>query len=102
MEPGVLAERDQVAQQPGTVDARAAVGEAHAGPVRLAGDRAVGLEQVRAQGFVGDVVGVGSQELRPRRVVGVAVEIGRAPSELQSLMRISYAVFCLKKKNTQK
>src|SRR3546814_10799495 len=24
---------------------------------------------------------------------------GRAPSELQSLMRISYAVFCLKKKN---
>src|SRR3546814_10337907 len=27
-----------------------------------------------------------------------AVQIGRAPSELQSLMRISYAVFCLKKK----
>src|SRR3546814_2655823 len=26
-------------------------------------------------------------------------KIGRAPSELQSLMRISYAVFCLKKKN---
>src|SRR3546814_4143078 len=26
-------------------------------------------------------------------------QIGRAPSELQSLMRISYAVFCLKKKN---
>src|SRR3546814_8419665 len=25
-------------------------------------------------------------------------EIGRAPSELQSLMRISYAVFCLKEK----
>src|SRR3546814_10123883 len=25
-------------------------------------------------------------------------QIGRAPSELQSLMRISYAVFCLKKK----
>src|SRR3546814_8629097 len=25
-------------------------------------------------------------------------EIGRAPSELQSLMRISYAVFCLNKK----
>src|SRR3546814_1404577 len=28
------------------------------------------------------------------------VEIGRATSELQSLMRISYAVFCLKKKST--
>src|SRR3546814_8503526 len=27
-------------------------------------------------------------------------EIGRAPSELQSLMRISYAVFCLKQKKT--
>src|SRR3546814_7446404 len=27
-------------------------------------------------------------------------KIGRAHSELQSLMRISYAVFCLKKKNT--
>src|SRR3546814_9141411 len=29
---------------------------------------------------------------------GQALEIGRATSELQSLMRISYAVFCLKKK----
>src|SRR3546814_6576017 len=28
----------------------------------------------------------------------VSEQIGRAPSELQSLMRISYAVFCLKKK----
>src|SRR3546814_6939001 len=32
------------------------------------------------------------------RVVG-AHQIGRAPSELQSLMRNSYAVFCEKKKN---
>src|SRR3546814_4123943 len=29
------------------------------------------------------------------------LEIGRAHSELQSLMRISYAVFCLKKKKKQ-
>src|SRR3546814_5366895 len=29
------------------------------------------------------------------------LEIGRAQSELQSLMRISYAVFCLKKKTTR-
>src|SRR3546814_10045752 len=29
-------------------------------------------------------------------------QIGRAPSELQSLMRISYAVFCLKKKKKKK
>src|SRR3546814_1642761 len=33
-------------------------------------------------------------------VIGALREIGRAPSELQSLMRISYAVFCLKKKTT--
>src|SRR3546814_3718978 len=30
----------------------------------------------------------------------IAAEIGRAHVELQSLMRISYAVFCLKKKKT--
>src|SRR3546814_9209310 len=30
---------------------------------------------------------------------GFLREIGRHTSELQSLMRISYAVFCLKKKN---
>src|SRR3546814_7899646 len=31
-----------------------------------------------------------------------AEQIGRAPSELQSLMRTSYAVFCLKKNNKNK
>src|SRR3546814_4620150 len=30
------------------------------------------------------------------------VQIGKHTSELQSLMRISYAVFCLKKKNTKR
>src|SRR3546814_3943084 len=33
--------------------------------------------------------------------VSFTKEIGRATSELQSLMRISYAVFCLKKKKTK-
>src|SRR3546814_5035033 len=33
---------------------------------------------------------------------GQPVKIGRHTSELQSLMRISYAVFCLKKKNKKK
>src|SRR3546814_3649842 len=39
----------------------------------------------------------------PQRIVvrTVRPEIGRATSELQSLMRISYAVFCLKQKNKQ-
>src|SRR3546814_10000907 len=40
--------------------------------------------------------------MNPRRTDSIS-KIGRATSELQSLMRISYAVFCLKKKNkTQK
>src|SRR3546814_6013628 len=34
----------------------------------------------------------------PRSIRSRAIEIGRAHVELQSLMRISYAVFCLKKK----
>src|SRR3546814_2737260 len=33
-----------------------------------------------------------------RRELAGRPQIGRAPSELQSLMRLSYAVFCLKKK----
>src|SRR5690606_34871109 len=37
VETGVLAERDQVAQQPRAVDARAAIGDIDRGPVRLAG-----------------------------------------------------------------
>src|SRR3546814_11416971 len=39
---------------------------------------------------------------RRRSSVPDACEIGRDTSELQSLMRISYAVFCLKKKKTTK
>src|SRR5690606_37761555 len=53
VEAGVFAERDQVAQQAGAVDARAAVGDVDGGPVGLAGDRAVGLEQLAAQDFLG-------------------------------------------------
>src|SRR3546814_9081003 len=40
--------------------------------------------------------------LQPAEVAKVVIEIGRAQSELQSLMRISYAVFCLKKKKKKK
>src|SRR3546814_7946651 len=36
----------------------------------------------------------------PQAQAALEREIGRATSELQSLMRISYAVFCLKKKKT--
>src|SRR3546814_5165184 len=40
-------------------------------------------------------------DLHSRRHGARAEQIGRATSELQSLMRISYAVFCLKKKKTK-
>src|SRR3546814_2511169 len=48
-----------------------------------------------------DEAGLGVAQLGDVEAVGAAVvgeEIGRAHVELQSLMRISYAVFCLKKK----
>src|SRR3546814_1021679 len=37
---------------------------------------------------------------RPKRYSGIFARSEEHTSELQSLMRISYAVFCLKKKNT--
>src|SRR3546814_1622029 len=40
-------------------------------------------------------------EQRQNPTKAVLDEIGRHTSELQSLMRISYAVFCLKKKKNQ-
>src|SRR3546814_1384132 len=40
-------------------------------------------------------------EKKPFRVVSVALRSEEHTSELQSLMRISYAVFCLKKKTIQ-
>src|SRR3546814_8838825 len=42
---------------------------------------------------------------QPRKKVEIGIDAGRSEehtSELQSLMRISYAVFCLKKKNNEK
>src|SRR3546814_5539939 len=72
--------------------------------VGVGGDGAVRVfvqQVVRAQGQRPAVAGLeaGRGVHRPRRAVGL-VE-GRSEehtSELQSLMRISYAVFCLKKK----
>src|SRR3546814_2805844 len=57
--------------------------------------------------------GTGKVKLRPRQIFRVFPGVGEQPqgkrsrseehtSELQSLMRISYAVFCLKKKNTNR
>src|SRR3546814_3630207 len=49
----------------------------------------------------------GGEEVEPAqksaaRIFALEIKIGRAHVELQSLMRISYAVFCLKKKKTSK
>src|SRR3546814_3205682 len=61
------------------------------------------LQAADAHGGVGQF-GVQHADQRGRGVLGeaVAAPVGRSEehtSELQSLMRISYAVFCLKKKN---
>src|SRR3546814_9150735 len=62
-------------------------------------------EAALADGALLHPVGVEAFELRPvavgaRVVVGEQARSEEHTSELQSLMRISYAVFCLKKKNT--
>src|SRR3546814_6760192 len=60
--------------------------------VRRRGERrVVETEEVEVRAAVGDSLGAGVQQRRSEEHT----------SELQSLMRISYAVFCLKKKITQ-
>src|SRR3546814_10892120 len=57
-----------------------------------AGDVPAGADQPRQVLALVDPAGVGGRAARSEE----------HPSELQSLMRISYAVFCLKKKNNKK
>src|SRR3546814_9742729 len=73
-------------------------------------DRAFGIEpSLRLEGLVPDCSGLrfeialGLREAPPRRgaLSPDRIETEEHTSELQSLMRISYAVFCLKKKNTK-
>src|SRR3546814_3216881 len=61
----------------------------------------LGASLITLFAYVGSLVGIGG-------ILALLAEIRLAPrrseehtSELQSLMRISYAVFCLKKKNAQ-
>src|SRR3546814_4920274 len=51
-----------------------------------------------------NAIGMPAEKARPRIACGIAStrRSEEHTSELQSLMRISYAVFCLKKKNTHK
>src|SRR3546814_8594816 len=62
-----------------------------------------GLTQERVQQMIATVVGgdpIG-QTVEGRERYPIVVRSEEHTSELQSLMRISYAVFCLTKKNTQ-
>src|SRR3546814_8933324 len=57
------------------------------------------LQRVREADDVGEQRGIAD---RPRLAIGGVGRSEEHTSELQSLMRISYAVFCLKKKKTKK
>src|SRR3546814_6823248 len=63
------------------------------------------FDRLQAEGGEGLIQCIGSFGQRLRTVRHALEQVGRSEehtSELQSLMRISYAVFCLKKKNQQK
>src|SRR3546814_8740348 len=64
------------------------------GPFRLASQVAHRM----SQGDGGCIINISSTGA----LMALPMEIGKHTSELQSLMRISYAVFCLKKKKTKK
>src|SRR3546814_4484251 len=71
-------------------------------PPRRAGRASgVGLGRVEARDTAIEIGACGNQLARRRRHPGngVAIRSEEHTSELQSLMRISYSVFCLKNKN---
>src|SRR3546814_3480426 len=59
-------------------------------------------DAVREIGQVVESVQTANEVMRLARRYGLELRSEEHTSELQSLMRISYAVFCLKKKNTTK
>src|SRR3546814_4707506 len=66
--------------------------------------RARGGREGRKLGLLGGAFGIGRQPAHAIIVADHDLKAARSEehtSELQSLMRISYAVFCLKKKTTQ-
>src|SRR3546814_3856089 len=60
--------------------------------------RALGPGQLAQPAFVKAKAGMGCLTLRDRTKTGRGIRSEEHTSELQSLMRISYAVFCLKNK----
>src|SRR3546814_9438575 len=68
-------------------------------PLRRLHHRPLGRHARRPQGLSGG--GRGAAAAPPRRQAHGGARSEEHTSELQSLMRISYAVFCLKKKRTK-
>src|SRR3546814_7794660 len=79
----------------------------HANPVAFAPGMVVFCHMILFNSEAGVAMTLGRTSVvtaegpEPLSRASLELEIGRATSELQSLMRISYAVFCLKKKQTQ-
>src|SRR3546814_5071258 len=96
--------RSQVADQAAHVGARAALDPQ--AQQRLARIEQVGrrlqLEGVHVDLALLDLHHFAAPGLRVQRLAAALERSEEHTSELQSLMRISYAVFCLKKKKTQK
>src|SRR3546814_8006849 len=69
------------------------------GVMRLARQLAHQPQRLFAEARLGDEVEVGAGHGSGAGICGNGVRSEEHTSELQSLMRISYAVFCLKKKN---
>src|SRR3546814_1297593 len=69
------------------------------------GKTAAGVQYVQPKDWTATTRGPAVLFVSPEKDLrAVVVDVGRSEehtSELQSLMRISYAVFCLKKKNTK-
>src|SRR3546814_10349129 len=67
--------------------------------LRPGGTEGFRTAEVTAGGI--DTAALSSKTFAAKQVPGLYFRSEEHTSELQSLMRISYAVFCLKKKNTQ-
>src|SRR3546814_2317999 len=64
--------------------------------------RSLGGSVERRTGIILVAIGLFEREMPGRRAYSVVARSEEHTSELQSLMRISYAVFCLKKKKLNK
>src|SRR3546814_4778748 len=78
---------------------RARLSAADRGAARRGAD-ARRADWLDAQGCGRAIDDAGAVRRRPGAIAGVRLRSEEHTSELQSLMRISYAVFCLKKKTT--